>query len=579
MALASTLVSDFSGGIYRGRSAPPSTVYEAQNFLLNDEGFMARRGGSEYLSTSNAGTNLLKVAAGYFVGPAATRVLAWSSDALYTVDGASAPFTIRSGNGATLGRPAFVGGYAAFPLPVNNSLLFYAGGLKASYGTGTVAVTNGSPTVTGTGTSWLANVTPGAILQTSTPEYAIVASVDTDSTATLTAPWGGATGTGLSYGLQARVTISYSTLAVPGVPKLFAVAAGSGSPRLLFVVNNRAYMSPRGNPFSFDISTYQELPLGAEIRGIEPTGDSVVLFSSESVWRIDNLSLDPVDDFGNQTQVVSQISKDITLWSSDGLAAYGNSFVVPALDDVYVMAPSGSAECVSESIRPLYRSYVAAGYRPGSSTTFHGHYFLTVTDAAGTSVIDVLVCRLDRPFKSRSHTYWPWVRWSGHGAALGMASQVGGGVAPTLVGVQGQRILDLTTTFASSNANAVEADGTVPDATLITSDLVAGGAQDGLVDQVRATYELVDDGSGGTAAPTVAMAYSSDQDAGSFSSLTESGLQGGGTAGAVSAGDNYNWWNVRKERGKIRFRVIQSGAASSFVVRSIQMLYRASGKQ
>jgi hypothetical protein len=139
-------------------------------------------------------------------------------------------------------------------------------------------------------------------------------------------------------------------------------------------------------------------------------------------------------------------------------------------------------------------------------------------------------------------------------------------------------VTDLTGAFAPTAANAVEADGTVPDCTITTRDY-STSQQHGFVRRARLRYELTDDGSAATAAPTVALAYSSDQDAGAFSTLTDKGLQGGGTGGAVSAGDKYNWWTVGKKRERIRYRITQTGAAASFVLRSLEMLVRPSGKQ
>jgi hypothetical protein len=103
--------------------------------------------------------------------------------------------------------------------------------------------------------------------------------------------------------------------------------------------------------------------------------------------------------------------------------------------------------------------------------------------------------------------------------------------------------------------------------------------QPGFVKKARATYVLTDDGNGGTAAPTVALAVSSDEDAGAYTTLTDSGLQRGGTAGAVSDGTRYSWWTVSKRRQRVRFRITQTGACASFVLRSFSFFSRGSGKQ
>ncbi len=85
------------------------------------------------------------------------------------------------------------------------SLAFWFGGDKADYSTGAVAFTGGGVTITGTGTSWLANVTPGMFLFAEvqntavapSPNYfgagfktliGVVKAVNSDTSITLQAP-------------------------------------------------------------------------------------------------------------------------------------------------------------------------------------------------------------------------------------------------------------------------------------------------------------------------------------------------------------------------------------------------------
>ena len=77
----------------------------------------------------------------------------------------------------------------------------------AQYKTGTVSVTNGSATVTGSGTAFSANLTAGDLFTVAGDSVAYtVASAPTATTLTLTAPYGGVTGSGKSYG----VTIDFT---------------------------------------------------------------------------------------------------------------------------------------------------------------------------------------------------------------------------------------------------------------------------------------------------------------------------------------------------------------------------------
>ena len=78
----------------------------------------------------------------------------------------------------------------------------------SQYKTGTATVTNNSPTVTGTNTLWLANVTSGdsfTIAGDGVMYY--VASVDTDTQVTLSAPYAGTTASGAVYAIGTGFTV------------------------------------------------------------------------------------------------------------------------------------------------------------------------------------------------------------------------------------------------------------------------------------------------------------------------------------------------------------------------------------
>lgn len=77
----------------------------------------------------------------------------------------------------------------------------------------------------------------------------------------------------------------------------------------------------------------------------------------------------------------------------------------------------------------------------------------------------------------------------------------------------------------------------------------------------------------------IAVDFSSDQDDGVFTELTDRGEQGGAAGWGPSDGSKYQWADVQKRRERIRFRVRVTGACASFVLRSIEMLTKPSGKQ
>ena len=78
----------------------------------------------------------------------------------------------------------------------------------SQYKTGTATVTNGSPTVTGTNTLWLANVTAGdSFTVAGDGVMYYVASVDTDTQVTLSAPYAGTTASGAVYAIGTGFTV------------------------------------------------------------------------------------------------------------------------------------------------------------------------------------------------------------------------------------------------------------------------------------------------------------------------------------------------------------------------------------
>jgi hypothetical protein len=109
----------------------------------------------------------------------------------------SAWVTLASGNSALSGGglSAQIGEILFFPYVGGGNPIvgMYAGSLKAAaYTTGTITVTNGSKTVAGVGTSWLAGVDAGMILNRLS-DYGVVKSVDSNTQITLADPWQGAT--------------------------------------------------------------------------------------------------------------------------------------------------------------------------------------------------------------------------------------------------------------------------------------------------------------------------------------------------------------------------------------------------
>ena len=78
----------------------------------------------------------------------------------------------------------------------------------SQYKTGTATVTNNSPTVTGSGTLWLANVTAGDSFTVAGDGVMYdVASVDSDTQVTLSMAYAGVTAAGAVYAIGTGFTV------------------------------------------------------------------------------------------------------------------------------------------------------------------------------------------------------------------------------------------------------------------------------------------------------------------------------------------------------------------------------------
>lgn len=163
---------------------------------------------------------------------------------------ANAPYPIVDAKPALLGG-ALVGTSTQYnSASPSQALAFWRGGNKAAYTTGTVAFTAGSKTVTGSGTTWSTNVSPGMFLFSNTSDASrgnftatyigVVKSVDSNTQATLVdaAPYTSSAQTytlqslrGLQYRIvKGRITSSTSSTTVTGAnTKFLSQAMGTGT--------------------------------------------------------------------------------------------------------------------------------------------------------------------------------------------------------------------------------------------------------------------------------------------------------------------------------------------------------------
>jgi hypothetical protein len=488
-----TELLDFSAGIWRGRKAPSGAVYDAVNGLVDSEGNLIRRGAAAYKSNANAGGALTGLTDMTLL--AGQRTVFWRSGATHALASDDAtPSTLAT---TTLSPPisprmGTVAGIAYFPLNASGDLLIaaYAGSRKAAYSTGTATVTSGSRTVTGSGTSWLANADAGMFLQKGLSPftaYGPVSSVESDTSLTLAfAPTGSLTGG--AYTLSPFEDVPTFSGSVAGVLPTTPVSVTDGGQRVLVAYGSRVYFS-EGTSNNFPVFTadqYHELPGNAIVVGSRGIGESAWIFTTAGTWRIDNLAFDAVDDAGNPQRPVEK-ANDIVLLGDAGLADFHQAVVVPAVDDIYLLGPDGSVDAISEGIRPLWQQYVAAGYAPGTASTHRGHYFLPILN--GAAWVDTLVCRLDRPTQTPSgRVIYPWTRWTGQAAGVAYAQRIGSTTrTPKLLGLSAQRVTDLTATL--DGQGATDADSTDVAFTWTTNDIPLAN---GTAAKVRGRYELVE---------------------------------------------------------------------------------------
>ena len=578
------LQDQFGGGIFRGRRAPADSVYDAVNALVNDERLLFRRGGSAYKSNANAGATLVGLWDGHVsAGP---RTVFWTTSDLLVLDTNDAsPLTIRSPQTIPpYARAAAVGGAMAFPVTLAGltGALLYAGSRKTSVVTAGVAtVTNGSAVVTGASTSWAAGGVDAGMIFATAAGGGVVKSVESNTSLTLTAPWPKASASSVAYALEQarRVTPEgLSAYGVSGASEVFVAAVGT-VPRLLMCARQRVFFSNPGDPFTFTDGDYHELPEATHITGATAIEGTAVILTTSGVWAISNLDFDPLDDVGNVQHQVQQISQDVILWGDPGVAAYQGALVVPAIDDVYAVSLGAPPVSISDGIRPLYREYVEAGYKPGTATVYRGHYFLPVLDSSN-AVIDLLVCRLDLR-DPRGGRRPAWTRWANHAAGGAYAGRVGATTrTPKLLGINGQRVTDLTGCFDPDATRKDDADGTDHQFTVISNDFDTGpGLYPNTVQRAIVDYELVDAAADN---PTVSMATATGAEGSSFTTCTA--MATGAATGPESDGTAPVAFQVIGPAGegarkveRIRWRFQTTGAAVSTVLRRVQVFGRFSG--
>lgn len=586
--LAKLAQDDFAAGSVRSIARhliPANGVYGIENGLLDDDGSIYRRGGSEYMSTAFGSGGLRWVWDGSFAAGQRTVFADANDFAVLAADNVT-PVNLGGAGLAAPVRAVVVGGMLFIP-----GGTIYGGSRKAAdYSTGTVTVTLGSKVVTGAGTSWSANVDAGMLLRVAgTGRYYPVAQVDSNTQVTLVDAYEGATLAGQTYAL--------SMLGSAASPYRVADIYATVAERLVTVEGSSVRFSDGRSvlgvlqPHSFATTDLHELPQGATGLGAEALRDLLIVFATDGVWAINNMAFDLTDAAGNAQQSMQRTSQDVVLWGHAGCATYGGALVVPAVDGVYLVDGVSPPVAVGEAVRPLIEAHVRAGRKPGGGAVFKGHYFLPVLDSSNL-VVDLLVCRLDRPVKVRGRVFFPWSWFRGHGGNVAaLAPRVPSTAArqPELLGAgRGDgRVLKLTGVFEPTAARKADADATVHRWLVEGRDYATGPGNLNTVRRLRARYELTDAASDN---PVIRAYYSigaeetpgtqwgsfnwgtgtwSDAALAEFVQLADVAPEDAGRAPFT--------WHFTKNARFIRWRLESTDPAAKLVLRSTEVYVRPAG--
>lgn len=553
--LLSVAQTDFSAGGFQApaRTAiPENGSYMPLNLLTDAEGDLFKRGGSEYVSNAAFGTKLNFLWDGFLVPGA--RTLFASPTAFGTLDGDGiTPINLGNSGLAAPTRAVELNG-----LLVIGGNKAYGGSRKlADYSTSTATFATGSKQVDSSGgTSWLADVDPGMIfLSTGLAGINVVAVVESVVSNTRLMLRDASPDTGIAVGYSLS-RFGY----IPGhTSQTYAVAAR----RLISVEGNRVWFSDRNLPFVFGATSYHELSQGAQGIGAAGIRDRALIFTTSGLWTISNMAYDLTDAAGNVQHRLEHAQPDLILWSNEGIVPWQNGVLVPAVDGLWFVDGISAPISFSDNIRERWVSHVTAGYKTGLAAVYRNHYLVPILDSSGVWQ-DTLACRLPKR---------AWSRLSGHAAYVSaFAGRVGSAMRqPSLLGASialtaPARVTRVSTMFDPTAARKADAEGTAPGWSLVTRDYRPSlGAS--TFRKVRVTYELVDAGSDN---PTFQLAYSTGA---GFTAVTTPQTNAPEDDGRVPV-----VWTFNAKGRVLRLQLSSNAPAASFVLKSIEVFYRPSGR-
>lgn len=367
-----------------------------------------------------------------------------------------------------------------------------------------------------------------------------------------------------------------------GVPDGTTVTAVSGT---TITLSSPATLTAASVASAFGEANYHQLPGGVQITGMEGLRTSCVVFTTEGIWVIGNLEKELTDAEGNVQQTLDRYSADAVLWGNNGVAGWSGGLVVPCKDHIWLMQLGVSSEKaepfvhIDDAITPVYRAYVAQGCKPGVAAVHRGHYFLPIL--SGSSVIDMLVCRLDATNSRGQHTY-PWTHLRGSGASLAALAITDQDLAFTGAAAGLGRTLALRY-FEPSGIVDQDADGTDHAFSVTYRDLMTGNLVPNLVRRARLSYRMVAPGDS-----ALLMSFGSTRwgtrwgefvwgkakwaaGSGPFQQLP-------GEAPPDPQALNPFRWRVKRKVRYARVKVTLKGPAGSVSLRTLELFTRSSGR-
>lgn len=590
MPQSDLLQKDFSVGIQRGvgpETVDARAVYDHIDGLYENDGGAFARGCSEAFSDA--------------ISTPASHPMTWIFDGFFdagqrTVFAANDDFYVLASDDSTLLNLGSDGlSIAPASSALVESMLFIGGGYiyggsrkTSNYTTGTVSLPNGSKTVTGSGTSFTANVDAGMLFIHGTTERAyVIASVDSNTQLTLRDAYEGTTLAGASYTLTPFYKITTADPYESG--SFYAVCAN----RLITSdAKNKLKFSEIQKPHKWtftanatEIPNEHPLPEGVSIVGAGVIGNTVLALTTGGVWTIDGIPFDIVDAQGNNNHRIQILSRDLAAYGQT--ATWQQALIVPCRSGIFLLDGVSAPRRVSRPVDELYQDYVDRPYRMGQAAVYNDHLLLPILSATGI-VRDTLVAKLDRPIEVAGQNSFPWSRFQGDGVAC-PAYAVRNGTDGTrkLLGANRvlSQIVDCSAFWFPAEGPTTDADGVAPDWILVTRDYETGNLTSNYVRFVRPRYEL--EGTG--AEIDVRYGFGIRSETGpKWGEVTWGDFQWGGATddvyyplGTLGESDARKpaRLKVNKKTRSLRYRLECSGARLRLRMRSVESFIRPAGSQ